>query len=107
MFKVSATPTFTHAVTVCVPVDGGFREDKCKATFRVLPLEQLGQGDDGISQTESVRRILVSMEELEGADGKPLPWSDELRDQLIDVPYVRAALLQTYLAAVTKTKVGN
>lgn len=107
MFKVSATPTFTHTVTVCVPVDGGFREDKCKATFRVLPEDELGWGNDSISQTESVRRILVSMDELEGADGKPLLWSDELRDQLIAVPYVRAALVQTYVAAVTKTRVGN
>lgn len=107
MFKVSTTPTFTHCVTVCVPVDGGFREDKCKATFRVLPEDELGWGNDSISQTESVRRILISMDELEGADGKPLLWSDELRDQLIAVPYVRAALVQTYVAAVTKTRVGN
>ncbi|MDE2595952.1 MAG: hypothetical protein KGL44_03645 [Sphingomonadales bacterium] len=107
MFKVNLTPTFTHPVTVCVPVDGGFREDKCKATFRVLPAEDLGMGDAQISQVESVRRILVNMEELEGDDGQPMAWSDELRDQLIAVPYVRAALIQTYLAAVTKTRVGN
>ena len=31
----------------------------------------------------------------------------ELRDQLIRVPYVRAAMLQTYLAALGKTRVGN
>jgi hypothetical protein len=26
MFKITTDPKFTHMVTVCVPVDGGFKD---------------------------------------------------------------------------------
>lgn len=107
MFKISTEATFTHEVTVCTPIDGGFREDKFKAKYRVVDIEELDQVNDLAGQQAILKRIVCGLEDVTGDDDKPLPYSDELRDKLIAVPFVRAAMFQTYLAAITKTRVGN
>lgn len=107
MFKVSSDPKFTHPVTVCVPVDGGHKNMTFPVTFRVMPLDQLDDGQGAEGQAASLRKVITHMEDLVGDNDQPIPYSDEIRDQLIAVPYVRLALMKTYLEAVTKTKAGN
>jgi len=107
MFKFTADPKFTHPVTVCAPVDGGFKEQTFRATFRVIPVDELGDTATLEGQKQLLTRIVCGFEDLVDDAEQPLPYSDELRSQLIAVPYVRAALVQTYLQAVTKTKLGN
>ncbi|MEA3265209.1 MAG: hypothetical protein U9R07_17190 [Pseudomonadota bacterium] len=112
MFKLSADPRFTHEVKVQVPVDGGHKEQSFKATFRVLPLDQLTAEDedassDDQSQVNTLRKVVVGLDDLVDDAGEPVPYSDEIRDQLIGVPYVRIALMQTYIRAITKVKAGN
>jgi hypothetical protein len=73
-------------------------------------MEQLKAGDDEdgeAAQKASLRKVIVTMFDLIGEDEQPLPYSDELRDQLLDMAYVRLALLQTYTKALTKVKTGN
>lgn len=107
MFKVTTEPKFTHAVTACVPTDGGHEEQSFKATFRVLDADQLSDSNDVAGQIEDLKRVLVSMSELIDENGQPLSYSDSLRDQLIRQPYVRIALINTYVRGVTKAKSGN
>jgi len=110
MFKVTNDPRFTHEVKVMVPVDGGHVEQSFKATFRVLQLDQLSDGE-GLTaeeeQTQTLRKVICDLTDIEGDDGKALPYSEQLRDQMIGIPYVRIALMKTYLAAVTKARAGN
>lgn len=109
MFKVDDDPQFTHTVEALVPVDGGHEKQPFKATFRVLDPED-GDGYDLNStagSTDFLKRVVVHLDELEGADGKPRPYSDGLRDRLLKLPYVRAALARAYFTAVTKATVGN
>lgn len=107
MFKFSVDPKFTHDVTVCAPVDGGFKEQTFRATFRVIPVDELGDTATLEGQKQLLTRIVCHFDDVVGEDDKPVPYSDELRGQFIAVPYIRAALVQTYLQAVTKTKLGN
>ena len=108
MFKVATDPTFTHQVVVMIPIDGGFDKQSFKATFRVLGKEEdrpdLSTAD---GSTAFLRDVVTDMSELEGEDGQPLPYSDALRDRLLKVPYVQAALVRTYVAAVSKAPAGN
>lgn len=108
MFKVATDPTFTHEVEVMVPIDGGWDRQSFKATFRVLA-EDAERPDlstvDG--STSFLRRTVTNMDGLEGEDGKPQHYSDALRDRLLRVPYVQAALVRTYVAAVSKAPAGN
>ncbi|NML88346.1 hypothetical protein HHL26_04605 [Sphingobium sp. TB-6] len=109
MFIVDLDPQFTHAVKVKVPVDGGHKEETFKATFRVIPTDEMGQYDlsDGESSAVFLRRAIVSMSELVDRDKEPLSYNDDLRDELLRRPYVRSALARTYFEAVTGAKSGN
>lgn len=107
MFKVSKEPRFTHEVKVMVPTDGGFEVQSFKATFRVIDVEKLSDVQDESGQKGVLQQVIAGMDELIGDDGQPLPYSDELRDQLIGVPYVRIALFTAYLRGVTKAPEGN
>jgi len=107
MFKIEADPKFTHDVTVCVPVDGGHANQTFKVTFRVVDIDQLGDTSSLEAQQELLRKIVCGMDDMIDDADQPVPYSDALRDQLIAKPYVRAAMIQTYLSAITKTKLGN
>ena len=107
MFKVTQDPQFTHAVKVQVPVDGGHVEQSFKTRFRVVPLEELQDLMTLEGQELALKRVIVDMEELVDEQKQPLEYSDELRDQLIAVPYVRAALVRTYQAGILKARTGN
>lgn len=109
MFRLQANPTFTHRVRVSVPVDGGHREETFKATYRVLAIGEAEEFD--LSTTEGsadfLRKAIVSLDDIAGEDGQPLPYNDELREQCLRIPYVRQALAKTYFEAVAKARVGN
>lgn len=108
MFKVSPNPTFTHQVKVSVPIDGGYREQTFKATFRVIAADD-DERDLNTAQgsTSFLKDAVVGMDDIVGEDDQPLSYSDELRDQLLRLPFVRAALARTYFQAVSKVAAGN
>ena len=106
--KIIQNPEFTHEVTVCHPVDGGYKEESFKARFRVLPkarVEEIMRGKDG--DRVLLEEALVSAEELQDENGKALTWNDELRDQLINYSPALIALVRTYFGAISKVKAGN
>lgn len=109
MFKVDANPKFTHDVDVKVPVDGGFETQSLKATFRVLDDDVLKAADfdtfDG--QKEFLRLALVQLDDLQDEAGKPLPYNDKLRDQILGLPYARTALLRGYTEGIVPGAMGN
>ena len=109
MFMINDNPEFTHPVKVMTPVDGGHREDEMKVRFRVLSVDEVEGYDlntpDGTK--EFLKAVIVTIEDVVGEDKKPLPYNDALRDQLIGMYNVRAAMSNTYIRAVMKARVGN
>ncbi len=107
--KISKKRTFTHDVPVLVPVDGGHFEDKLRTTFNYIDTEQARvfdlttqAGIDGFLEA-----IVDSFHDLTDDDGKAVPYTAELRVDLLNAQYVRQALLAHYGNAVTKVKLGN
>lgn len=109
MFTITDEPTFRHDVKVKVPCDGGHREETISATFRVISDDETDKHDlySRESSTSWLKRIIVKLDGLVDTDKKPIPYSDEVRDRVIALPYARLAIAQTYLAAVTKAREGN
>ncbi|RIV82950.1 hypothetical protein D2V17_14200 [Aurantiacibacter xanthus] len=110
MFVVTkGNPTFSHIVPVMVPVDGGHDEQTFTARFEVIDHEELQAINREKGELGMVKAVWKGWgDDLVGEDKKtPVPYSDNLRDQLAGKSYVSAAVLQTYLKAVSKTRVGN
>ena len=105
MFKIQQNPEFSHKVKVRVPVDGGFADQEFTARFRVLPWEEVAALDhDNAAQA---RLILSGWEGIVDEAGHEVPFSDEARDQMIGLIYVRLAILRTYTDAMVKARAGN
>lgn len=109
MFKVTDNPTFTHEVKVMVPADGGHREESLKATYRVLPIDEMRKFalDTPQGGTEFLRAVILKLDDLVGEDKKPITYNDDVRDRVLALPYCRAALAQGYFDAVSSAKAGN
>lgn len=107
MFKVTEERTFTHDVKVKVPTDGGHVEQTFKTTFRVVDIDELEDTATLEGQTKTLQRVVKGMDDLVDESEKKLDYSDELRDKLIRVPFVRQALLRTYLKAIAGASSGN
>ena len=109
MFKVVPNRTFTHVVTVMMPIDGGHSAETLKVTYNSLETEEAKKFDlkspDG--STEFMKRVIAKLDDVTDAEGKPLPYSDALRDQVIRMPNARNAIVNGYFAAIAKAAEGN
>lgn len=99
MFKLTTQKTVTWPVTVQIPQDGGKTQ---KATFHVrvevLPSDEFQAiYERGGNDEDLLRRVLVDWDGVADADGHPIPFSEEARDALIRIPYVRVALITAYM----------
>jgi hypothetical protein len=110
MLKRVAKPVFTHKIKVTRPVEGGFTEESFTGRFRALKISESDafnlmtrEGTD-----DYLRAIFVGWgEDYVSEGGDPVPYSDVERDELIDDPCVRQAILTTYNAAMLGAKRGN
>ncbi|MFN7003751.1 MAG: hypothetical protein ACK4NW_10020 [Roseinatronobacter sp.] len=109
MFNIEERPEFTRTVRIAVPADGGFREETMKARFRALPDDEADafKLDDPEGIKRFLRAVIVELEDLVGEDGKPIAWSDEVRELVLFKAYARNALMRTYFMAVVGAREGN
>jgi hypothetical protein len=109
MFKVATEPTFQHTIKARVPVDGGFRDESFKATYRVLEPEKIEAIDMGSTQgtLDFLRTIVVRLDDIGDAEGKAVEYSDEVLEQVLKLPYARRALITAYFEGVSGAKQGN
>jgi len=108
-FKITTERLFTARVTAHVPVDGGTKEERFKARFRVLNTEQVENFDLVTSQgtTDFLRAVIVELFELIDDEGNPVPYNDDVRDQVIIDPPARSALIRAYFENIGKGRKGN
>ncbi|WP_297772674.1 hypothetical protein [uncultured Roseovarius sp.] len=109
MFKIDQKPTFTRRVEIKVPADGGHEMQDLEVTFRVLPDEEIEAFD--MRTTRGEREFLAAtvfhIDDVEDEKGSALPYSDNLRDRLVGLAYVRVALINAYYAALMGSRVKN
>ena len=105
MLKIARNPEFTHEVSVRVPVDGGFAEEKFRARFRMVPWNELCAVEN--DPEAQAQMVLIGWEGIVDDDDNPIPYSDAMRDQLLGMLFMRVAILRTYIDAVSGAKRGN
>lgn len=109
MFKLLQNPEFTHTVKVQTPVNGGHETQTFQARFRVIGITDSDQHNTLTAEGTKVylREIFVGWDGVTDDQGEPVLFNDQTRDQMIDVPFVRVALLETYNSAMMGAKRGN
>lgn len=109
MFNVAQKRAFSRTVKVQVPIDGGFREDTLKATYRVLDRGE--HAAHNLTTPEGAYAFLIAvierLDDLVDADKQPVPYSDEVRDHVLSLPYTPGPLIQQYLDGVRGAGAGN
>lgn len=102
MFKVRKNHSFTVPVEVLTPVDGGHEREEFKATFKLLDAEELKIHDllsmDG--QKAFLAAAFEKGSDLTDEDGKPLPWSDAVRNAIIANIPARQGMIAAYTKAL-------
>ncbi|RID89678.1 hypothetical protein D2N39_21940 [Gemmobacter lutimaris] len=109
MFKLLQKPEFSHTVKLSVPVDGGHDTQTFTARFRALPVSEVTAHDTMTAEGTAtyLREILTGWEGVVDDAGEEIAFNDATRDRMIDLPFVRVALLETYNAAMLGAKRGN
>lgn len=109
MFKITKNPEFSHPVRVKVPTDTGFADHTFTARFRALTITE-SEKHDTMSTTGTnafLAEVLVGWEGVTDDEGQPVAFSNAARQALIDIPFARVALLDTYNLAMIGAKRGN
>ena|ERR1044072_8660103 len=109
MFIIDDRPTFRREVTVHVPDGDGTRKETIKATYRVIPSSEIDAAKftTGEGTKEFLRTAIVTLDDLVDKAKQTVAYDDKVRDLVLDLPYVRVALCNTYLDEVSKATEGN
>lgn len=100
MFKIEQQKTVIWPVSVSIPRDGGrITRSTFDAEFELLPQNEFTAiyQQDGGNDEDLLRRVLVGWQGVADPDGDPFDYSEERRELLIGIPYVRTALVSAYL----------
>ncbi|MBF0095162.1 MAG: hypothetical protein HQL34_11535 [Alphaproteobacteria bacterium] len=103
MFTFTPNPTFSWPVRILVPVPNGRKEVReALGLFRVVSSERLGELNDQAGNPDKtiLKEVLAGWNKIEDEQGSPLVFSDETRDALLAIPYVRAAFIRAYFQAI-------
>lgn len=107
MFNLDLSPTYRAPVTVQVrDAAGHLQADAFTAEFlRMGPDEfrefRLTIEDQGLSNRDIARKVLVGWTDLQDAAGAPVPYSDQARDILLGrVTGVAEAIMRTWYETV-------
>ncbi|MBF0093991.1 MAG: hypothetical protein HQL34_05540 [Alphaproteobacteria bacterium] len=103
MFKLTTHHSYSWPVIVQTPVDGGkFTKATFDATFKVIPQERIDAiVRGGNVDAELLCEVTQGWKGVQDDDGQDLPFSEEARDRLLSVPYVRAGLVDAYLDSLS------
>lgn len=109
MFVVNENPRFTRDVDVMVPIDGGHEKQTVKVTYQAISTEAFDAYDFTTAQgsTDFLRKVVVSLDDLVDLEKKPIPYSDNVRDQVLRMSWARNPIVKGYLQAVNKSAEGN
>lgn len=112
MFKIADDDTKiikSRPVVINIPGDGGaITKADITADFIILPQSEI---DDLIAASREVdgdadilRKVWCGWSGVQDASGNTLDYSEAARDKLLDITYVRSALLQAYFKSASGEK---
>ena len=111
MFTIRQDHSFTWPVQVAVPGDGGkHRTETFQARFREIDQDRLNEilaDTEGAVDAALLTEIVIGWEGVRDEHKDEVPFDTETLELLIKVPYVRAAMAEAFMDAMTGRKRKN
>lgn len=109
MFIMKKSPEFSWPVKVFVPDEGRKTVREFTGIFRTIAPSEVR---DRLEQEEGdvvlTTAVWIGWDKIEDEDGNPVKFSDEARRAMLEVSYVRAAVMAAYFEATNgQGKVKN
>ncbi|MBE0455634.1 hypothetical protein [Roseovarius autotrophicus] len=105
-FRFNPAPTVWAKVRLSVPTETGFESQDFRAKFLILPQsERQAMAEHGLKA--ALARIWLDWDEVADLDGKPLPFSAALRDELLEFDYVEMGVGEAYARAAMGIETKN
>lgn len=124
-FVLKQSDSYTWPVSIKLPANGGKRERQTfDAEFKRLAQSRINEiqrevqlrikanekGEDtgeGVSDQSIADEILVGWDGIVDGDGEPVPFSNAVKAQLLDVPTMAGALVSAYFESLVEQKRKN
>lgn len=114
MFKIAPTDHFWWPVKVSLPAEKGGRYDthSFKVKYSRLTQARLTEiqgmvGKGMFTDREFAREIVLDWEEVNDENGAPMPFNEQTRDRVLDIPLVQAAIINAYNDALREATRKN
>lgn len=109
MFTLS--DEFDWPVTVRAPKDGGFEEQTFTVRFRAITsgrakrlaedLAPAAARDQERKLADLLPDVVIGWRDVVDEDGAPIPFDADALERILDLPYVRVAVMAAYVQAIT------
>lgn len=108
MFILVKNPRIKVNVDLVVNTENGSEDVSFKAIFLVPSDAYI----EGLEKSETtirtvIEKHLVGLEDIQDEDGKPIPYSTALRDQLLERPFMTPALFGSFMEGLRIERAKN
>jgi hypothetical protein len=106
---IDLKPLFNTTVTFRVPSGDDVLEQSCRVTFEAIDNSEQDTFD--LATPEGTKgflvRVIRSIGDVVDHNREPVPYTEELRDRLLDKPWSRSRLVAAYARGLTVAAEGN
>ena len=103
MFTLIKSATFKTVVTLNVPnAEGTTTAKKLRAEFKFKTQREIDAllAGGSVADADLLTDVLTGWDGFTDADGADIAFTEENKTQAIDLPFVRVALVQAYVASI-------
>ena len=123
-FILKSSSSYTWPVTFYQPENGTRKEQSFDAQFKQLPqtrineiqvlvqkrVKSIQEGEEdtsGITDQSIPNEVLVGWEGIEDGEGAPVPFSSKTKKQILDIPMLASAIIESYFDSLVEAKAKN
>lgn len=101
MFKLSTQTSYKWAVKVQIPGNNAFQESSFTAEFKIIPqsrIDSITKKDD--EAADLLDEILLGWDGVMDENNQPILFTPETKAALIDIPYIRMAIIRAFFSSI-------
>jgi hypothetical protein len=104
-FRINPRPATWATVKVNAPGEDGIERQSFRARFLILPEEER----QALAETprEAMRQVWLDWDGITDIDGKPVPFSETAREQLMGYSYITLGVAEAYQRATAGIETKN